>query len=212
MLFYLHTQQSKRQMFNTPFNNNMNNNMLPLHGVRPPMHMNNNLNANFNNLQNVPGYSQQPSRNTPISVDDIILALQNVKDAKIQLQQQVENYKACQPKPIDLNRTNTSYIVCHKIFASGKVYQPDTPLLPDERMAKYEQDRLRRANRETEYYIRKVTWSLEDDNEQPSNAHLASFHDFPEFNDDQDDGKDPLVSSSGEEGDDESSEKRFVWN
>ena len=185
--------------------------MLPLHGVRPPMHMNNNLNANFNNLQNVPGYSQQPSRNTPISIDDIILALQNVKDAKIQLQQQVENYKACQPKPIDLNRTNTSYIVCHKIFASGKVYQPDTPLLPDERMANMNK---------TVFVVPIVKLNIifarllghSKTNEQPSNAHLASFHDFPEFNDDQDDGKDPLVSSSGEEGDDESSEKRFVWN
>jgi hypothetical protein len=137
----------------SPFGNNMH---MPTSMPASLMHGQQSMN-------NVNLYNQQPSRNSNISIDDIIIALQNAKEKTCQLQQQIETLKSNQPKPIDLNRTNISYVVCHKVFASGKVYQPDTPLLSDEGKARYARDKLSHTNRDIEYSVHKVTWSLDSD-------------------------------------------------
>lgn len=109
------------------------------------------------------GYSSEPERvRSNISLDDIIGALQNARVEKMKLEQKVASVHDQQPKPLDLNRGTTMYLVAHKAFATGNVWQPDTVLLPDERAARFEMSRLQRTNPEQEYKLAKLDWTFAD--------------------------------------------------
>lgn len=112
--------------------------------------------------QQVYGYSSEPARTSSVNIDDIIIALQTAKDAKFKLEQHITALKENMPKPIDLNKGTTCYLVAHKTFASGKVWQPDTPLLPNEGIAHFELNRLSQANPNVDYRISKLEWSSDE--------------------------------------------------
>src|SRR5689334_19325450 len=123
--------------------------------------------------QQVYGYSSEPARTSSINIDDIIIALQTARDAKFKLEQHIAALKENMPKPIDLNKSTTCFLVAHKTFASGKVWQPDTPLLPNENIARFELNRLSQANPNVEYRISKVEWFAPD--EHPVSKQYKSY-------------------------------------
>jgi len=103
--------------------------------------------------------NELPSTHSKISIDDIIIALQNSKHDKTQLEKSVAEYKLKQPKPVDLRSPHT-FIVAHKVFASGNVWQPDTPILPNETIAKAEMRHLQQGSVETKYFICQLDWTI----------------------------------------------------
>jgi hypothetical protein len=169
-----------------------------------------------NMSNNIATSIQRPS----LSIDDIIGALQHAKVVNNVLEMKINDLQVNQPKPIDLNLTSESYLVCHKVFASGKVYQPDTPLLTSENIARYERERLSRLNRNVEYIIRKLIWVPENSDVVPQHdryddsEHIREGDGFPDDVANSFSGNDEIrVSSSSSLRDEENGdEKRFVWN
>jgi len=123
------------------------------------------------------GYSSEPQRQSSINIDDIIVALQNARNSKVEMEKHILQLKESQPKPIDLNQGNTCYMVAHKTFATGKVWQPDTPLLPNEGIARYELRRLSMMHPEVTYKISKVEWHqpVEEDDKEKTRRFEQSF-------------------------------------
>lgn len=160
------------------------------------------------------GYSSEPQRSqSSITIEDIINALQNSRMEKVKLEQNVANFKDSQPKPIDLNKGNTCYIVAHKTFATGNVWQPDTPILPNESIARFELQRLKRNNPETEYRMSKLEWTVIEEKETPRFQNHFEW-DYSK----EDPHAEPHVEEPEEEHDNEGGEpvspddeKRFVF-
>jgi hypothetical protein len=107
-------------------------------------------------------YTNQPLPSNRINIDDIINALQSTRNDTYKLEEEIKTLNEFKPKPIDLNQGNTYYVVAHKIFASGQVWEPDTPLLQDERRAQFELFRLSRMSN-CEYKIHKLKWCTDDE-------------------------------------------------
>lgn len=183
--------------------------------------------GNFSGFQpqQVYGYSNEPVRTSSINIDDIIIALQNARDAKFKLEQHIAALKENMPKPIDLNKSTTCYLVAHKTFASGKVWQPDTPLLPNENIARFELNRLLQTNPSVDYRISKVEWfSPEDAPREPTSKQFKSYDihgstgstwEFPQSSNNGNNGNngegDEVVSSSCDKEDGSpAEERRFV--
>jgi hypothetical protein len=106
-------------------------------------------------------YTPEPQRKSLISIDDVIIALQDAKDVKTRAEQELRHMQTSQPKPIDLNKSTTVYVVAHKAFATGNVWQPDTHLIHDRKHALFEMETLQRMNPSIEYHISELEWSLD---------------------------------------------------
>src|SRR6478609_407620 len=159
------------------------------------------------------GYSGEPERKSGsnISIDDIISALQTARDSKFKLENAIATMKASQPKPIDLNRSSTCWIVAHKTFATGKVWQPDTPLISDKKVALFELQQLQRQNPTVEYAIQKLEWA---ESEVPAKKQQQQFDWNIEepVSEEEDEDEEPLVGGSTDnENQTADEEKRFVF-
>ena len=142
------------------------------HADHVAYHTQNPLQGNFENNITEHGHKKMSS----ISIEDIILALQSARDEKLAAQRALESSREVreeQQKPLDLNRGKTFYIIAHKIFASGEVWQPDSKLFSEENMARYEMQRLAAMDKDITYRVQElhaVNWikqvsQIEDDNE-----------------------------------------------
>lgn len=160
------------------------------------------------------GYSSEPARSpSNISIDDIIGALQNARADTAKMEAHVASMKESQPKPIDLGKGNTVYIVAHKTFASGNVWHPDTPLLPNDKVAKFELQRLRRIHPETEYALSKLEWTVIQDAPVGKGFHWDVDNDNGDYSGDSGEDEDVSLNkpsvSEGENNNGE--EKRYVF-
>lgn len=150
------------------YGDNMNTNSMP---QMPGMGMPGNMGspAGMQQQPSMAGasYSRQPvmqmSNNSSVSIDDIIGALTVSRDASRDAARQVAAMKQQQQKPIDLNRNDVFYLVCSRVFASGKVWQPVSTMLPEQQMADYEARRLSYTNGNAEYKVFKIKWVLDTD-------------------------------------------------
>lgn len=115
---------------------------------------------------------------TQISLDDIVNALTNAQLARQKLEREVAKAKESQPKPIDLNRSNSTFIVVSRLFANGNVWQPVTPIMTTEDAAKHEMRQLKKLDPAKEYRISKLDWTILE--------YIQPTHTFPWDDEDSD--------------------------
>jgi hypothetical protein len=128
---------------------------------------------NMNNM-----FRQQQAQPLPIqtslTIDDIIGALQLSRDASREANRQMQAMKQQQQKPLDLNTNDTFYIICSRVFATGKVWQPVSIMMPESQMADYEMRRLQYTNQNVEYKVFKIKWSPDESSSESKNKQPIS--------------------------------------